>query len=125
MSEEVKEIKKPKKEHPTRFKKGNPGGPGRPKGTFSLVGMIKDKLQEKGKGKDKTYAEYFIDQLIKKAVIDGDVAMMKDIIDRIDGKPKQALDMTTNGESLNSITDEQADRILKRRAASISESISE
>ena len=33
---------------------GNPAG--RPKGSFSLVEMIKKKLQEIPEGKDKTYA---------------------------------------------------------------------
>lgn len=39
-----------------------------------------------------------------------------------EGNPMQNTDVTTDGESLNSISDEQADKILKRRMASISES---
>lgn len=71
------------------FIKGNPGGPGRPPGSFSLVEMIKKKLQEIPEGKDKTYAEYFIEQMMKKTVVEGDVSMMKDIINRVDGMPRQ------------------------------------
>lgn len=77
---------------------GNPAG--RPKGSFSLVEMIKNKLQEQAKDKDKTYAEYFIDQLIKKTVVDGDVTMMRDMINRVDGMPKQQTDITSNGQSI-------------------------
>ena len=91
-----KQMKDPKT---GRFVKGNPGG-GRPKGSFSLVEMIKNKLQEKAKDKDKTYAEYFIDQLIKKTVVDGDVTMMRDMINRIDGMPKQGVDVTSNGQTI-------------------------
>ena len=80
-----KQMKDPKT---GRFVKGNPGG-GRPKGSYSVVELIKKKLQEIPEGKDKTYGEYFIDQIMKKGVVEGDVSMMKDIIDRIDGKPRQ------------------------------------
>lgn len=78
---------------------GNPAG--RPKGSFSLVEMIKNKLQEQAKDKDKTYAEYFIDQLIKKTVVDGDVPMMRDILNRVDGMPQQKVDMTTLGDKIS------------------------
>lgn len=82
------------------FKKGDPriNREGRPKGTFSLVEMIKNKLQEVPEGKDKTYAQYFIEQLMKKAVIEGDTQMMRDMINRVDGMPKQGIDHTTNGK---------------------------
>ena len=38
---------------------------------------------------------------------------------------QQSIDVTTKGESLNNITDEQAERILKRRIASLPASSSE
>lgn len=72
------------------FKKGITGNPnGRPKGSFSLVEMIKNKLQEIPEGKDKTYAEYFIEQMMKKSVIEGDTSMMRDMLNRVDGMPRQ------------------------------------
>lgn len=83
------------------FKKGVSGNPaGRPKGSFSLVGLLKKKLQEHPKGKDRTYAEYFVDKVMNATIVKGDVAMMRDIIDRVDGKPKQAIDHTTKGEKI-------------------------
>ena len=72
-----------------QFVDGWTGGPGRPKGSFSLVSLIKSKLQEKQKGSDKTYAESFIEKLMKKAIKDGDTATMRDMINRIDGLPRQ------------------------------------
>lgn len=84
-----------------QFVKGVSGNPeGRPKGSFSLVEMIKKKLKEIPEGKDKTYAEYFIEQLMKKSIIEGDVALIRDIIDRVDGKPTQRIG-TPDGESFN------------------------
>lgn len=71
------------------FAKGNPGGPGRPEGSVSVVEAIKRKLKEVPEGKKKTYLEYLTDQIFKKAVIEGDVTMIKDLIDRVDGKPAQ------------------------------------
>lgn len=68
---------------------GNPAG--RPKGSISVVSAIKAKLQECPEGKEKTYLHYLVEKIMKKAVIDDDVSMIKDIIDRVDGKPKQPL----------------------------------
>ena len=85
-----------------RFAKGNPGGPGRPKGSYSLVEAIRRKLEEIPEGKDKTYGEYFIEQVMKKTVIDGDVPMMRDILNRVDGMPQQKVDMTTLGDKIQS-----------------------
>ena len=49
----------------------------------------------------------------------------KDILDRAGHKPKDEVDVTTQGESLNRITDEQAERILSRRIKRIQESSTE
>ena len=102
MQDETSENKNlPERDENGRLLPGNTANPnGRPKGSFSLVEMIKNKLQEQAKDKDKTYAEYFIDQLIKKTVVDGDVTMMRDMINRVDGMPKQQTDITSNGQSI-------------------------
>ena len=64
---------------------------GRPVGSISVVSAIKKKLQECPEGKKKTYLHYLVEKIMKKAVIDDDVSMIKDIIDRVDGKPKQPI----------------------------------
>lgn len=94
---EVKPLKDPET---GLFAKGNPGGPGRPKGSYSLVEAIRRKLEEIPEGKDKTYGEYFIEQVMKKTVVEGDVAMMRDILNRVDGMPKQETDITSKGERI-------------------------
>ena len=77
------------------FIKGDPriNREGRPKGSYSVVEMIKRKLDEIPEGKDKTYGELFVSKIMEKISVDGDVSMMRDIIDRFDGKPKQNVDM--------------------------------
>lgn len=64
---------------------------GRPKGSYSIVELIKKKLQEIPEGKNKTYGEYFVEQVMKKSITEGDVSMMKDLIDRVDGKALQRM----------------------------------
>lgn len=95
----------PERDESGRLLPGSTANPhGRPKGTFSLVEMIKKRLQEIPEGKDKTYAEYFIEQMMKKTVAEGDVPMMRDIINRVDGLPRQQVDVTSLGEKLPSVS---------------------
>lgn len=78
--------------------KGQSGNPeGRPKGTVSIVSALKERLEEIPKGEKKTYLNLFIDQIVKKTLKDGDVSMMKDVIDRIDGKPRQDVNIDMKG----------------------------
>lgn len=99
---------------------GNPAG--RPKGSYSVVEMIKNKLKEIPEGKNKTYGEYFIEQIMKKIVVEGDVTMMKDIINRIDGMPQQSVDMTTLGKEINAMSYDQAKSIITGEGSNPSDS---
>jgi len=78
------------------FPKGVSGNPnGRPKGAFSMVTLLEKKLQEVAGDdpiKRRIHAEIILDELLKRGRKDGITA--KDIIDRIDGKPKQAIEHT-------------------------------
>ena len=102
MSEQDKTSQnKPERDESGRLLPGNTANPnGRPKGSFSLVEMIKHKLQEIPEGKDKTYAEYFVEQIMKKSVIEGDTSMMKDMINRVDGMPRQNIGLDGGAEGL-------------------------
>ena len=62
--------------------------------------MIKHKLQEIPEGKDRTYAEDFVEQIMKKSVIEGDTSMMKDMINRVDGMPRQNIGLDGGAEGL-------------------------
>jgi hypothetical protein len=73
------------------FIKGVSGNPnGRPIGTCSIVEAIRRKLKEKPTPDDKkTYMEYIVDKVFKKALVDESERILIDIIDRVDGKAQQ------------------------------------
>jgi hypothetical protein len=71
-----------------KFVKGNPGG-GRPVGSVSIVEGIRRKLLEVEPGTKKQYLELFLSSYFKNAIKDGDNQLMRDMINRIDGMPKQ------------------------------------
>ena len=82
-----------------KFVKGNPGG-GRPAGTLSVVQAIKKKLaqyiEEDAKNRNltaeqkRTYLDLLVNKIMIKGIKEGDVSMIRDIINRVDGMPKQA-----------------------------------
>jgi hypothetical protein len=75
------------------FAEGNPGG-GRPKGTLSLVGILKKKLAECPEGNKKTYAELLIDRMTKSAIADGNDQQIKNILQYVEGMPVQKNEIT-------------------------------
>jgi len=129
MAKEGNEIKEEPKKNGTkridrdekgRFIQGNPGG-GRPKGSVSVVEAIKRKLKEIPKDSKKSYLEYLTDALFSKAIKDKDINAIKDIINRVDGMPKQTIDQNINEtreipESIEEL-EEEAVRILDEVAA--------
>jgi len=87
---------------PWLFKKGESGNPnGRPKDSFSLITILKAELQKCPEGQDrKTYADLLIQRILKKAISDGDDAQIKNILQYIEGMPKQNLDLTSKDERI-------------------------
>lgn len=75
----------------TQFKKGEINNPkGRPKDSFSILTILKRKLQECPKGEDKrTYAERIVEKLLEDAERKGDSQMRKIIFNYIEGMPAQ------------------------------------
>lgn len=75
-----------------QFGEGNVANPnGRPKGSLSLVAMLKAELEKapagQTKGEKKTWAELLIRRMLKDSVIEGNDTLIRDILDRVDGKP--------------------------------------
>jgi hypothetical protein len=97
------------------FPPGQSGNPnGRPKGTFSMVTLIKKKAVELYPGdpdKQKTYGDKVIEQMFNKAINDNDIAAIKEIVDRIDGKAPQHISQDIKGEMNVNATDELLRRI--------------
>ena len=113
MAEEIKQEEENNEEKPLKNRKEierddkgrilpgqealNPAG--RPKGGFSLVELLKKELQVllpkiKDEEERKTVAAAFIQIALEKAMVRGDVTMIRDIFNRVDGMPKQSLEHT-------------------------------
>jgi len=87
-----------------KWKKGQSGNPaGRPEGSVSIVEGIKRKLMEIEPENKKTYLELFLSRYFRKAIKDGDVGLIRDMINRIDGMPKQSNDITSGGKELETL----------------------
>ena len=85
------------------FQKGQSGNPkGKPKGTLSLLSILKKELQEipkELKGKErKRYADLLIKKQIHKAIVEGDTASIQLIWNYIEGSPKHSIDANLLGE---------------------------
>lgn len=99
------------------FKPGQSGNPkGRPKGTFSIVGLLKNALQKKavieGKKINKTYADLFVEKWMNNTIVEGDSSLMKETAAHIDGMPARRIDITSAGEPIsgfNYIVPEEAE----------------
>jgi len=74
---------------------------GRPKGSgLSLTTILKKKLESISKEDKAEYSKLFIDRLVDKALKDDDTQAMKLIFGYVDGLPKQAVDLTSQGEKI-------------------------
>ena len=77
---------------------GNSGNPyGRPKGSLSLIHILKEKLEKIPENSKLSFAEAIIEALVKKAIADEDMSAIREIWDRIEGRPKDSIDVTTAG----------------------------
>ena len=77
-----------------RFKKGScPNPDGRPKGSVSVVSAIKRKLEEEYPEASNEQKRTYLDKIVAayfEEIIEGkDKTLLKDVIDRVDGKPIQ------------------------------------
>jgi type II secretory pathway component GspD/PulD (secretin) len=80
--------------NPYKFKPGQSGNPsGRPKGSVSIRTEVRKLLQEAAKeGSADTVAVALAKRLIHQA-FDGDMKAMQMVIEHIDGKPQQSIDL--------------------------------
>lgn len=64
---------------------------GRPVGSRGFTTKVKEALQKIADGKDYTNEEAFVKAILKKSIVDQDVAMMRTVWEQLDGKPLQRL----------------------------------
>ena len=90
----MEENQQPTKQVIARNERGQylPGVSGNPNGrvSFSLISILKEKLQEIPQGQKEEAARKLVKVYLRKA-FKGDDALLKDIFDRIDGKPKESI----------------------------------
>lgn len=86
-----------------QFVEGNKGGPGRPEGSVSITSAIKRKLEVVPEGETKTYLQAIIDKIFKKALMDEDTVMIKQIWAYVDGMPKQGITLGVD-DTVESVT---------------------
>lgn len=86
------------------FKKGKDSRrntTGKNKGSFSLLRLLKNKIQECPKGQDKmTYADLMVKKMLKESIEKGDIQHIKTIWAYIEGMPKQNIDVMSGGEKI-------------------------
>lgn len=88
------------------FKKGQSGNPkGRPKGSISLLSILKKQLRKRTIDKKYRNAYLLVQKTLDKAIVDGDNAQIKLIWDYLEGMPKQ--NIKVEGElNINQALDE-------------------
>ncbi len=79
-----------------RFVSGISGNPkGKPKGTISIVARLRRELLKIPPGLPKEERKTYVELVVKKyfqSIFSGSERILIDLVDRIDGKPKQLLD---------------------------------
>ena len=83
------------------FKYGNPG---RPKGSLSMVTLLKNKLDEVPEGQKLTYAEAIIMKWLQ-LCIRGDFSAIKGLVAYIDGLPTERVQHYGLGELIGNLKD--------------------
>lgn len=82
------------------FVKGQSGNPnGRPPREWTMAELIRDALSEQEQQTGKSFKHLVAEKLARMA-LGGDIQAIKEINDRIDGRPKQHTDITSLGESI-------------------------
>ena len=80
-----------------RFLSGGKPGPGRPQGSLSLLTLIKQHLAQvpdkslNGKTRAQLVAENYV-----LLAMQGDKEVIRDLVNRVDGKPKERIENTTS-----------------------------
>ncbi len=104
-SSQLKSVRKPIiKGEKGLFQPGTAPGPGRPKGSVSLLSMLKKRLEETPVGNTRSYAEMIVEAILHDAVVKRDPKMIKLIVNYVDGMPKQQGDVDINREGIEELT---------------------
>lgn len=108
MTEELQKTSenKPERDEKGRLLPGHTANPnGRPPGSLSIIGIIKEKLGEVPIGQRRTLAETLAEQILDAAIVNKDGTMQREILHYIDGMPNQKVDFGVDKENIGELTD--------------------
>jgi hypothetical protein len=90
----------PNRDEKGRFGAGNNANPnGRPPRAWTMSTLIEEALEEVETQSGKSFKSLVAKRLAHMAV-NGDIQAIKEINDRIDGKPRQSTDITSGGRPI-------------------------
>lgn len=92
-----------------KFAPGTAPGPGRPKGSFSLIEMLRKELEKVDETDidKRTYAQILIAKIVEQSIKPGDTksTTQKLIMNYLEGLPKATLNIGGDKESLADLTE--------------------
>jgi hypothetical protein len=84
-----------------KFGPGNVANPaGRPPGSLSLIAILKEELSKVPEGQKHTAAYLLIQRMLKSAISDGNDQQIKNILQYVEGMPKQSMDITSDNKPI-------------------------
>jgi len=85
-----------------QWKPGTSGNPnGKPPGSLSLIALLKSELREKIKsstGEEMEIARALMKKLVRHALSEEDIRGIKEILDRVEGKSREQIDIEGGAE---------------------------
>jgi len=107
-----------------KFKKGHPGGPGRPKGSVTAAKMLRELMSKEldafdpfSKQTKKMSAQQIMLLKMMAQAMNGDKKAFELIFDRMEGKPHQSIQQETinvTAEDIANMTDEELEELRRR-----------
>lgn len=95
------------------FQPGQSGNPkGKPKGARHFSTLIKEAIQKVAEGDDEPADRLIVKQLVDKAK-KGDLSAIDRVLDRVDGKAEQTINLDADIHTDDGLTQEQKERLLE------------
>lgn len=87
------------------FKQGMSGNPnGRPKGTYSIMTILRKKMEEIPLGQTKEWGHQIAEIILDEAVVHRKSDMLKLLVNYMDGMPNQKVDFGVDKENITELT---------------------
>ncbi len=81
----------------------NPGG--KPKGAFSIMTIIRKKMEEIPIGQTQSWRDQIAGIILDEVVVKRNPRIIQMLVEYMDGKPKQNIEIDANKESVDTLTE--------------------